>query len=1118
MKKIYSALFITLCFAATMSCQKEEDFGRDGDGIAPEGMKQVTLTASSERTKTTISDGHTLWADGDNIAVISSDGSISDPFNLVDGQGTAEAEFNGYIPSGTTPTYAVYPAERCSSVSGSTVKISIPASREGDFGSGNVAVAKVASGNKLQFKNVTAFISFTLPAGTDVTSVVVESVDGSILAGILSIDCSGATPAPTTIESGASSITTTTSSGAGTYYIAIAPGVTHAKGFKMSYKKGDDVTGVHYLNRNITTAVNTNYQMGEVETKGNYYVTVSGAGNGSGMNWDNAMSAEQMWKKLTLAGTDDQIDAAKLASIDGATFHLGAGTYDFSSNPNLSFDKEDPIAITFKGGYNASTGARNIAGNPTDFTATAGSSSLILSGKLTLTLDGINITGNSVSGDKRGALQSSGSGVTINMVDCVVSNNENDTSDSFSGAGIVLSNGTLNATRVTFSGNTAYTAPAIYNDHANLNMTSCVFDSNVATNYCGAVRLRDSGSHTFTCTFEDCTFNNNVAQGGDYGALQHNNGTCNLNNCTFTNNTAANNGGAIGIAGTGTVVVNGGTFSGNSSGKYGGVFYDESAYLNVKDATITGNSAGSSGGMVYSKATCNFARCTVSGNHAQWGGAFFIAGSSEGDVRLQIQGGTISENYGKGGGAILAKDYASIVVGRSGGVGTIFDRNYASNGNSASWGGAIKCENAKNATLSLTGVTFTGNHNDYNGENESFGGALCVDSGQNGVKITIDECEFTGNYTASGAGAAISYQSTNGSGYGDGNGYMHVSNTLFQNNYNNYSGSNNDNYARHAGAIRLGHDATPSTFDNCTFIGNYTHGAGSEVKSAYGGAIAYYADGMSYINNCYFEGNHATRGGAISSWGCTASGLYLNGCSFSENWCSYKYGTTIFVSRTQKFCMNNCSINDNTYSLSTDGDNACWVYVDGNAANGDNKPDDTKSLDECVISNCSIIGSARTSSSLTPLTNGQELVYILDLKSGGKCSMINNAIIAEGTEQYSWWFTNANSSGYNNVCRQAGSSCTSSCTYTSSGDTSNKSKSAFGNLAWDNTNHVWSWNGSLSGGYTAITAADFATQLNSASSSFKTWLEEKDVLNKDQIGHNRGSGEWWPGAYQEGAI
>ena len=633
MKRLFNYVLCAFCAAALFSCAKEIEQPKDINEVVPEGSEKLILKAVSQDTRTAMDgSGHTVWAAGDAIKVICSDGSVSD-FELVDGAGTVTGDFTGYIPSGKTALYAVYPAARYSSASGTTIKVSVPASKEGDFGSGNIAVAKVAGDHSLAFRNVNSFISFTLPAGTDVTSVVVESVDGSNLGGVLSVDCSGEYPAATTtIESGVSVITTTTSSGAGTYYVAIAPGVAHAKGFKLSYKKGDDVTGVYYLNRNITTAVNANYQMGEVDTKGNYYVTVSGAGDHSGMNWANALSGAEMWKKLHVSGTDPDTDAAKISAIDGATFHLGAGIYDFSSNPNLSFDKEDPIAITFKGGYNASTGARNIAGNPTDFTATAGSSSLILSGKLTLTLDGINITGNSVSGDKCGALQSSGSGVTINMVDCSVTANSNDTSDSNSGAGIVLSNGTLNATRVTFSGNTAYTAPAIYNDHANLNMTSCVFDGNVATNYCGAVRLRDSGSHTFTCTFEDCTFSNNEAQGGDYGAIQHNNGTCNLNNCTFTNNTAANNGGAIGIAGTGTVVVDGGSFSGNSSGKYGGVFYDESAYLNVKDATITGNSANSSGGMVYSKATCNFARCTVSGNHAQWGGAFFIAGSSEGDV------------------------------------------------------------------------------------------------------------------------------------------------------------------------------------------------------------------------------------------------------------------------------------------------------------------------------------------------------------------------------------------------------------------------------------------------------------------------------------------------------
>lgn len=781
MKKIYNALFITLCFSATMSCQKEADFGREGDGIAPEGMKQVTLTASSERTKTTISDGHTLWADGDNIAVISSDGSISDPFNLVDGQGTAEAEFNGYIPSGTTPTYAVYPAERCSSVSGSTVKISIPASREGDFGSGNVAVAKVASGNKLQFKNVTAFISFTLPAGTDVTSVVVESVDGSNLAGLLSIDCSGATPAPTTIESGASSITTTTSSGAGTYYIAIAPGVTHAKGFKMSYKKGDDVTGIHYLNRNITTAVNTNYQMGEVETKGNYYVTVSGAGNGSGMNWDNAMSAEQMWKKLTLAGTDDQIDAVKLASIDGAVFHLGDGTYNFGADPTLEFNEASPVTITFMGGYPAGGGARDVSSYSADFTGNDEHAVLNLRGKLDVTFDGIGFVHGRVTGDNVGSLDcngtASGSDITVTMQDCLVDNNVNASYSSHAdewAAGLVLDGiSSFSAANVTFSNNKSHSASAVFVRNTKSVFTNCTFSNNSAWYCAGAVYATAAavGSEK-DMTFNSCVFEDNEAETNDAGAIYAKGGTVTINGGTLQRN-SAHQGGAMAI-GWGDVVIKGGAVFSENEAYLGGAIFNEGNDMPTlrisEDCEFNGNHSTGWAGAIHfkSKGILRVADCSFTGNYSDGDSGALNIDNASADCSFTRVSFTGNHADGDAGGVMWIADGSYVFKNCS------FENNYSNDGNSG--GGAIFAE--KSGSTKLLSCAFSGNH-------AKRGGAISIIS-SGSSSFFIDACWFDGNYTHSGNAA-----NKGTTIYSEGGEKLCINNSSFNDNTYNTSGGSN---------------------------------------------------------------------------------------------------------------------------------------------------------------------------------------------------------------------------------------------------------------------------------------------------------------------------------------
>lgn len=781
MKRLFNYVLCAFCAAALFSCAKEIEQPKDINEVVPEGSEKLILKAVSQDTRTAMDgSGHTVWAAGDAIKVICSDGSVSD-FELVDGAGTVTGDFTGYIPSGKTALYAVYPAARYSSASGTTIKVSVPASKEGDFGSGNIAVAKVAGDHSLAFRNVNSFISFTLPAGTDVTSVVVESVDGSNLGGVLSVDCSGEYPAATTtIESGVSVITTTTSSGAGTYYVAIAPGVAHAKGFKLSYKKGDDVTGVYYLNRNITTAVNANYQMGEVETKGNYYVTVSGAGNGSGMNWDNAMSAEQMWKKLKLAGTDAQIDAAKLASIDGATFHLGDGTYNFGADPTISFS-DAVVTLTFKGGYPAAGGARDVSSYRADFSGNDEHAVLNLRGKLDVTFDGIGFVHGRVTGDNVGSLDcngtASGSDITVTMQDCLVDNNVNASYSSHDdewAAGLVLDGiSSFNATNVTFSNNKSHSASAVFVRNTKSVFTNCIFSNNSAWYCAGAVYATAAavGSEK-DMTFDSCVFEDNEAETNDAGAIYAKGGTVTINGGTLQRN-SAHQGGAMAI-GWGDVVIKGGAvFSENeaylggaiyntgndmptlrisedcefnenhSTGWAGAIHFKSKGKLRVTDCSFTGNySNGDSGALNIDNASadCSFTRVSFTGNHADGdaGGVMWIAN-----------------------GSYVFKNCS-------------FENNYSNDGDSG--GGAIFAE--KSGTTKILSCAFSGNH-------AKRGGAVSIIS-SGSSSFFIDACWFDGNYTHSGnvanKGTTI---------YSEGGEKLCINNCSFNDNTYNTSGGSN---------------------------------------------------------------------------------------------------------------------------------------------------------------------------------------------------------------------------------------------------------------------------------------------------------------------------------------
>ena len=658
----------------------------------------------------------------------------------------------------------------------------------------------------------------------------------------------------------------------------------------------------------------------------------------------------------------------------------------------------------------------------------------------------------------------------------------------------------VSITDVTFDkglGNASGNAPIRIEDDAKAVFTGCKFQN------C-ANQKPEGGYATGGCiyAFEDtelvldgCELSGNKAS---YGATLLVKGKATVKDCYFHNNDGTWPGSALYVDyGDAEVEVTDTRIEDNTVTKEGSNKPDGGAIavihgkLTMNQCSILRNSIpGRRGGAMRiqnNDSRAKLVNCTVKDNSADWGGAINVTDTGV----LEIEGGTYQGNNSKGGGCILTSGNAEVVI-----QDALIKENYVKSGGRN--GGAIRHES--NGNLTIRNTVFEGNHIDYNGEEEAFGGAVSVDWGVKDAEVIVDGCSFIGNHTKSGGGVALSYQSNSTPG----SGWMRVTNTLFEGNYNEYTGTNNENYGRHAGAVRLGHDGTDSFFDNCTFVGNYTHSANSEVKSCCGGAVTFYSDGNGYFNNCHFENNHATRGGAISVWNCTGSGIYLNGCTFSGNWCSYKYGTTIYFEKAKRFAMNNCSIADDTYTLSEDDDAACWVYVSGDSA--------TNVLEECVISNCSLIGSAR-SSSMMMARPGQPLVYLADIKSGKNYFLVNDIVVSE-SGQYAWKITETSSNtayGYNNVYSEK----TGGCPYTAMGDTAGKSKDSFGDLNWDSSLFIWKWNGTLAGGYTPITASGFSNAIGSASSAFKSWLEEEGVLGKDQLGTDRGSGDWWPGAYQK---
>ena len=615
---------------------------------------------------------------------------------------------------------------------------------------------------------------------------------------------------------------------------------------------------------------------------------------------------------------------------------------------------------------------------------------------------------------------------------------------------------------------------AIMQDAGTLTVTGSTFDG--CSSKDGGVYSIASGSASFTnCDFGK-TERNGASAGG--GCIY----TFNSSAPTFTNCTISGygwTGGGISTSGSSHPSFSGCTIKGCSCNEGGAIYVASTSQPTFTNCTISNNSSTKNGGAIATKATSSttLTGCTVSGNTGAYGGAIFTDAESS----LTIDGGTYSGNYAKGGGlvnqsstsnftikgnALIKENYATsghggaILMGSTGNLvceNSTFEGNY-NNTSSGAWGGAIGT--TENGTFTITGCTFTGNHCKYLG-----GPAINL---QNAINGTISGCTFTGNYNEC---TGISSSNNNG----------------------NYGG----------GALRLNSSGAVSISD-CYFEGNHLIKSTDGYNHAYGGAVYINTGGTYKFNGCKFKDNYAVRGGALCAW-ATGATIYLNACGFDGNYISYRYGTTIHIEKAGTFCMNNCSINDNTYTVSGNGNwQAAWVNL--------------STLDNICVSNCSFIGSPRYSESKTVSTASNSLIRF-DGLTGSSYYFVNNIVVTEGTATVNKAFANYNKAVYAYFTKRSDNSANSaggSYTMIESPGSNGFDNNMFSDKAWDSTNMCWTWNGTMTGGNNK-NKCDVATAVNYINyvPAFKTWLEEIGALYKDQLGNARPtSGNWWPGSYQ----
>ena len=349
MKKFAYIIMAASAAALAFSCAKEIEM------TEPEGESSLlTFTAIAGQTRTEISEGHTVWSEGDQIKVFYTGGSAV--ASIKTGEGSSSATFQAAVPGGDS-YYAVYPAalESSSSAAG-VISIEIPKVQSGIFGDGHVAVAKGVD-KTFHFSNSNSFLKITLPKA-GYTRIVVESPAGGALSGTLNADLTGDSPVITPASGANSSVEAASPSGfpAGDVYLSVFGTVTHSAGLLVKYYDASGEKGGFYLDKEVQTELSVIHSFGEMDLSGDYFVSLEGAGNKLGLSEANAMDLDA-FKAFMNSPEDETSFAAWAASLNGATIHLASGTYDLDDALLVAFPGvEAPINICFVGDNTVITG------------------------------------------------------------------------------------------------------------------------------------------------------------------------------------------------------------------------------------------------------------------------------------------------------------------------------------------------------------------------------------------------------------------------------------------------------------------------------------------------------------------------------------------------------------------------------------------------------------------------------------------------------------------------------------------------------------------------------------------------------------------------------------------
>lgn len=498
------ALFL-LAAASVMlaSCAKNEF------KPAPETNGTTFSASFAEDTRTALqSDGKVYWATGDSIKITWDGGAVSAYASSEGATTTFMAEIGT-----ASKYYAVYPALTTTLPTEAEAeydfKITIPKTQHGTFAEANFAVASTDPANKnFAFKNLCALVKFTI-SRNDIKEVRFRPSPDTKIVGTKSVKIgTDGTPSIIGAEGNVEAIVTPATGSVfapGVYYLGVAP-VTCSNGFSFKVKKSDDTQlPFKTYSGSVTLTRSQAIDFGviddtEIISDKDFYVTVAGAGDKSGHSWANALGVSEL-RTVLKNGTD----------LNGVKVYMAGGEYEIADATamNLTLSYASGVTTTFLGGYNATTGARDIASNSTIFTGNSTSAIFMFTDNVNFTFSGIvfaNSAAQAATPDAR-AITLNASTAIVHLDSCKFTGNVE---------------------------NVAKGGPALFVKSGKAYVNGCIFAYNVAKSQGGAIRVDGTSA---VLMMNNCKFwNNSIGSSATYGTVAFLKGNVGINGCTFYGN------------------------------------------------------------------------------------------------------------------------------------------------------------------------------------------------------------------------------------------------------------------------------------------------------------------------------------------------------------------------------------------------------------------------------------------------------------------------------------------------------------------------------------------------------------------------------------------------------